>query len=240
MTNKNKHNQAKFTLTNIAILMIVAAALGAALMWLLIRYDLSEWHHQVNRYILGLDYFLEAVTQHPVDIIVVLTIFIGGAWVYGHIQIRLFRLFHITVYRWTVSTVIGSLAGLLHLILAHLYWTPIYIALGGFTWWNDLSDVVHISFAPLFFIFALPVGIAQWWLLRKQFYYSWLWLLCHSLGSLVVGVIIYSGGYPDLNDPKLYVVAIGFAWAVASSFLWIIRHPRRGLLKAGLENRLVS
>jgi len=234
--NKNKHDQPQFTIKNVAILMMVATALGSALMWLMIQYDLSEWHHQVNHFMHGLDYLVEAVTEYPLDLIAVLTIFIGGGWVYGRIQVSMFRLFHITVYRWTLTTVIGSLAGLVHLILAHLYWRPIYNALDRFTWWNDLYEIVNLSFAPLFFLLALPVSIAQWWLLRKQFHYSWLWLLCHNLGSLVVGLVIYHGRtYPYHNDPKLYITAISFSLVVATSFLWIIRHPRRGLLKADLD-----
>lgn len=238
--NKNKHNQPQFTIKNVAILMLVATALGSTLMWLMIQYDLSEWYHQVNHFTSSFDSFVRAVNEYPIDLVAVLTIFIGGGWVYGRIQTGIFRLFNISIYRWTIATVLGCFLGLIHLILAYLYWMPIYETLDRLIWWSELRLIFNFFYLHLFFAVALPVGIAQWWLLRKQFYYSWLWVLTHGFGSLAVGVIIYYERYPDLDDPKLYITAIGFSLAIATSFLWIIRHPRRGLLKADFESPSVS
>jgi|GEM_PF-2291709 len=239
--NKNKHDPAKFTPINIAILMSVATALGSTLMWLMIQYALSRWHHQVNHFIYNLDSFTRAVSEYPIDLVAVLTIFIGGGWVYGRMQTGIFRLFNTSIYQWTIATVLGSFVGLVHLILAYLYWMPIYKTLDRLIWWSELRLIYNFFYLHLFFAVALPIGITQWWLLRKQFYYSWLWVLTHGIGSLIVGMIIYSDSkYPDLNDPKLYTVAIGFSLAIATSFLWIIRHPRRGLIKADLETPSAS
>lgn len=84
-------------------------------------------------------------------------------------------------------------------------------------------------------LFVLPLGVAQWWSLRRTTRDAWLWILANITGAMVFsGVFFMNPAFPFVNALDIEPLTTLALWALAASslgiitgvvILWLYDHP---------------
>jgi len=94
--------------------------------------------------------------------------------------------------------------------------------------WEYVDDESVVVLAAIYTAFGFIVGLIQWFLLRRQFPNSLVWLLGSSLGSgLGFGLVLASGLISQSGIISSIIVVLVYASATGLALEWLHGHDAR-------------